>query len=78
MLKVASPMKRGVVIFRVFTEDREFGTHPKLFLGVIIPITVELSSPKLYAYKSKPGPLLYSKSTRLIPTSYEITGYSCT
>ena len=48
----------GVVIFGVFTVDREFGTHPKLFLGSNYPITGELSSPKLCAYKPKPGPRL--------------------
>ena len=29
--------KKGVVIFRVFAVERDFGTHPKLSLGVIFP-----------------------------------------
>ena len=37
MFKVILPIKRGVVIFRMFAAEREFGTHPKLFLGVILP-----------------------------------------
>ena len=37
MFKVVLPIKRGMVIFGVFAADREFGTHPKLFLGVILP-----------------------------------------
>ena len=28
--------KKGVVIFGLFVPDRDFGTHPKLFLGVIL------------------------------------------
>ena len=29
--------EKGVVIFGVFTAHREFGTHLKFFLGVILP-----------------------------------------
>ena len=57
-MEVALPKKKGVVIFRLFAADRDFGTHPNLFLKVKLPKTVESSSTKLNAYKSKPGPLL--------------------
>ena len=36
-LEAALPMKKGVVIYEVFAADKEFGTHPKLFLVVILP-----------------------------------------
>ena len=29
--------ENDVVIFGVFAENREFGTHLKLFLGVVLP-----------------------------------------
>ena len=44
-----------MVIFWRFAPDLDFGTHPQLFLRVIV---VELSSPKLCAYTSRPGPIL--------------------
>ena len=57
MLKVA--LLKGVIIFGLFAADRDFGTHPKLFLRVILP---ESSSAKLSAYKSSnPGPRLFKK-----------------
>ena len=59
MLEVALPKKKGVVIFRLFAADRDFGTHPNLFVRSNYPKIVELSSTKLNAYKSKPGPLLF-------------------
>ena len=37
MVKVVLSMKRGVVIFGVFAADTKLVTHPKLFLGVILP-----------------------------------------
>ena len=37
ILKVELPIKRGVIIFGLFAADINFGTHPKLFLGVILP-----------------------------------------
>ena len=37
MLGVALLMKMGVIIFGVFTADRDFGTHPKLLLAVVLP-----------------------------------------
>ena len=36
MMEVELPMKRDMAIFRVFAPDRDFGTHPKLPLGVIL------------------------------------------
>ena len=41
---------------------------PSCSLGSYYPISVELSSPKLCAYKSKPGP-------RLLPSQLVVDGY---
>ena len=55
VLKVTFPIKKSVVIFSMFAADRHFGTYTKLFLEAR---TVEIFSPFLNAYNSKPGPRL--------------------
>ena len=58
MLEVVLLIKRAWSIFEVFAEDRELAYIQSCSLGSYYPITVQLSSPKLCVYKSKPGPLL--------------------
>ena len=53
--------KKGVVNLGHFAPDRAFGTNHRLFLGVMqisVYRTIDLSFPKLSAYKLKPGPPL--------------------
>ena len=46
-------------VWALFVADSEFFTYAIFILGSYYPRTVELSSPKLNAYKPELGPLLF-------------------
>ena len=60
MLKVVLPMKRAWSFSGCSQRIRNLAHISSCSLGSYYPIIVELSSPKLSAYKSKPGPLLFT------------------
>ena len=61
MFKVALPIKRAWSFLGCLQRIGNLAHILSCSLGSYYPITVELFSPKLCAYKSKPGPLLYNK-----------------
>ena len=57
-LEVALPMERVWSFLGCLQQIENLAHFPSHSLGSYYPITVELTSPKLCAYKSKPGPRL--------------------
>ena len=75
MLEVGLPMKRAWSFSGCLQRIGILAHIPNCFLGLYYPtyISVELSSPKLCAYKSKPGPRLHISDVQINKVDIKIS-----